>query len=122
MKASAVQTGDKAATAARNGEPIVKYRGINKYFGDHHVLKDIDFDLYPGERVAIIGPSGSGKTTMARVLMTLEKPDSGTIEVGGRHLWHKEVDGKLVPADEKHLHEVRGDIGMVFQHFNLFPT
>ena len=67
---------------SRKAEPIVKYRGINKYFGDHHVLKDIDFDLYPGERVAIIGPSGSGKTTMARVLMTLEKPDSGTIEVG----------------------------------------
>ncbi|MEW9031409.1 MAG: ectoine/hydroxyectoine ABC transporter ATP-binding protein EhuA [Planifilum fimeticola] len=119
MKAS-VQA-EERAPSSRKAEPIVRYRGINKYFGDHHVLKDIDFDLYPGERVAIIGPSGSGKTTMARVLMTLEKPDSGTIEVGGRHLWHKEVNGKLVPADEKHLHEVRGDIGMVFQHFNLFP-
>lgn len=120
MKSIPTQAEDRVPVS-RNVEPIVKYRGINKYFGDHHVLKDIDFDLYPGERVAIIGPSGSGKTTMARVLMTLEKPDSGTIEVGGRHLWHKEVGGKLIPADEKHLHEVRGDIGMVFQHFNLFP-
>ncbi|PTX58470.1 amino acid ABC transporter ATP-binding protein (PAAT family) [Melghirimyces profundicolus] len=102
-------------------EPIVKYRKISKSFGDNEVLKEIDFDLYPGERVAIIGPSGSGKTTMARLLMTLETPTAGTIEVDGRHLWHKEVNGKLVPADEKHLHEVRGDIGMVFQHFNLFP-
>ncbi len=85
------------------------------------MLKEIDFDLYPGERVAVIGPSGSGKTTLARLLMTLEKPSAGTIEVDGRQLWHKEVNGKLVPADEQHLHDVRGDIGMVFQHFNLFP-
>jgi polar amino acid transport system ATP-binding protein len=53
--------------------------------------------------------------------MTLEKPSSGTIEVDGQLLWHKKVRGKLVPADEKHLHKVRGKIGMVFQHFNLFP-
>ncbi|GGE13708.1 ectoine/hydroxyectoine ABC transporter ATP-binding protein EhuA [Marinithermofilum abyssi] len=102
-------------------EPIVRYRKVSKSFGDNQVLKEVDFDLYPGERVAVIGPSGSGKTTMARLLMTLEKPTSGTIEVDGRQLWHKEVKGKLVPADEKHLHEVRGDIGMVFQHFHLFP-
>ncbi|EGK12246.1 ectoine/hydroxyectoine ABC transporter ATP-binding protein EhuA [Kroppenstedtia eburnea] len=102
-------------------EPIIKYRNISKSFGDHQVLKEIDFDLYPGERVAIIGPSGSGKTTLARLLMTLEKPSAGTIQVDGRQLWHKEVKGKLVPANERHLHDVRGDIGMVFQHFNLFP-
>ncbi|MFD1425428.1 polar amino acid transport system ATP-binding protein [Kroppenstedtia sanguinis] len=102
-------------------EPIIKYRNICKSFGDHQVLKEIDFDLYPGERVAVIGPSGSGKTTLARLLMTLEKPSAGTIQVDGRQLWHKEVKGKLVPANERHLHDVRGDIGMVFQHFNLFP-
>ncbi|SMO63427.1 ectoine/hydroxyectoine ABC transporter ATP-binding protein EhuA [Melghirimyces algeriensis] len=119
-----VETQDANALTAYNiqdKDPIVKYREIKKAFGDTEVLKGIDFDLYPGERVAIIGPSGSGKTTMARLLMTLEKPTSGTIEVDGRYLWHKEVKGQLVPADEKHLHEVRGDIGMVFQHFNLFP-
>ncbi|OYD08829.1 ectoine/hydroxyectoine ABC transporter ATP-binding protein EhuA [Paludifilum halophilum] len=101
--------------------PIVRYRKVSKSFGENQVLKEVDFDLMPGERVAIIGPSGSGKTTLARLLMTLEKPTSGTIEVDGRQLWHKEVKGKLVEANEKHLHEVRGDIGMVFQHFNLFP-
>lgn len=89
-------------------EPIIKYRNISKSFGDHQVLKEIDFDLYPGERVAIIGPSGSGKTTLARLLMTLEKPSAGTIQVDGRQLWHKEVKGKLVPANERHLHDVRG--------------
>lgn len=101
--------------------PIVRYQKVSKSFGDHQVLKEVDFNLMPGERVAVIGPSGSGKTTMARLLMTLEKPTSGTIEVDGKQLWHKEVKGKLTPADEKHLHEVRGAIGMVFQHFNLFP-
>ncbi|MFC4076828.1 ectoine/hydroxyectoine ABC transporter ATP-binding protein EhuA [Salinithrix halophila] len=109
------QTNSEAKTA------FVRYRGVSKSFGDNEVLKEVDFDLMPGERVAIIGPSGSGKTTMARLLMTLEEPTSGTIEVDGQHLWHKEVKGKLVKADEKHLHQVRGDIGMVFQHFNLFP-
>lgn len=118
------ETGEaqKLTASDINGkEPFIKYRNIRKSFGENEVLKGIDFDLYPGERVAIIGPSGSGKTTLARLLMTLEKPSGGTIEVDGRHLWHKEVKGKLVPANEKHLHEVRGDIGMVFQHFNLFP-
>jgi len=55
------------------------------------------------------------------MLMTLEEPTSGTIEVDGEQLWHREVDGKLVPADEKHLRKVRGKVGMVFQQYNLFP-
>lgn len=101
--------------------PIVRYRQIGISFGDNEVLKGIDLDIAPGEKVAVIGPSGSGKTTLARILMTLEEPTSGTIEVDGEQLWHKEVNGKLVRADEKHLHRVRGKIGMVFQHFNLFP-
>lgn len=101
--------------------PIVRYRQIGISFGDNEVLKGIDLDIAPGEKVAVIGPSGSGKTTLARILMTLEEPTRGTIEVDGEQLWHKEVNGKLVRADEKHLHRVRGKIGMVFQHFNLFP-
>ncbi|MFD2671312.1 ectoine/hydroxyectoine ABC transporter ATP-binding protein EhuA [Marinicrinis sediminis] len=100
---------------------VVEYREISKSFGDLEVLHSIDLDIRPGEKVAIIGPSGSGKTTLGRLLMTLEEPTSGTIKVDGEYLWHKEVGGKLVRADEKHLHKVRGSIGMVFQHFNLFP-
>lgn len=102
-------------------QPMVRYRGISKSFGDLQVLNDIDLDLAPAERVAVIGPSGSGKTTLGRLLVTLEKPTSGTIEVNGELLWHKNVNGQLLPADEKHLHQVRGNVGMVFQQFNLFP-
>ncbi len=102
-------------------EPIVKYENVHKSFGDVEVLKGIDLEIMPGEKIAVIGPSGSGKTTIIRMLMTLEQPTSGKIIVDGKYLWHMERNGKLVPANEKHLREVRGDIGMVFQHFNLFP-
>ncbi|WP_342581091.1 ectoine/hydroxyectoine ABC transporter ATP-binding protein EhuA [Ureibacillus sp. FSL W7-1570] len=104
-----------------SAEPIVKYRNVTKSFGDHHVLKGIDLEIHPGEKIAIIGPSGSGKTTIIRMLMTLEEPSSGDIVVNGKNLWKMEKKGQLVKANEKHLREVRGDIGMVFQHFNLFP-
>lgn len=102
-------------------KPIVRYRNIRKSYGDLEVIKGIDLDIFPAEKIAVIGPSGSGKTTLGRMLMTLEEPSSGTIEVDGELLWHKKVNGKLVCADEKHLHKIRGKIGMVFQHFNLFP-
>jgi len=101
--------------------PIVKYTRVRKSFGDLEVIKGIDLAIAPGEKVALIGPSGSGKTTLGRMLMTLEEPTDGTIEVDGGHLWHEEKNGKLVRAGEKHLHRMRGSIGMVFQHFNLFP-
>lgn len=101
--------------------PIVAYNDICKSYGDLQVLKNINLDIASGEKVALIGPSGSGKTTIARLLMTLEEPTSGTIEVEGELLWHQKVKNKLVKANEKHLHQVRGNIGMVFQHFNLFP-
>ncbi|GGB44438.1 ectoine/hydroxyectoine ABC transporter ATP-binding protein EhuA [Lentibacillus populi] len=102
-------------------EPIVMYKDVHKSFGDVKVLRGVDLDIKPAEKVAVIGPSGSGKTTIIRMLMTLEEPTSGDIIVDGKNLWHMEKGGKLVPANEKHLREVRGDIGMVFQHFNLFP-
>ncbi|TMN22525.1 ectoine/hydroxyectoine ABC transporter ATP-binding protein EhuA [Lentibacillus cibarius] len=102
-------------------EPIVSYKDVHKSFGETEVLTGIDLDIKPAEKVAVIGPSGSGKTTIIRMLMTLEQPTSGSIIVDGKHLWHMEKNGKLVPANEKHLRQVRGDIGMVFQHFNLFP-
>lgn len=101
--------------------PMVRYRGVSKRFGEQIILHDVDFDVAPGERVSIIGPSGSGKTTLLRMLMTLERPTSGTIEVDGELLWHRRVKGQLRPADEKHLRRIRGKIGMVFQQFNLFP-
>lgn len=102
-------------------QSMVQYRNITKSYDGVQILKGIDLDIKPGEKVAIIGPSGSGKTTLARMLMTLEKPTDGTIQVEGEHLWHKEINGSLVPADEKHFRKMRGNIGMVFQHYNLFP-
>src|SRR5699024_243580 len=92
-------------------------QNVCKSFGDVEVLKGIHLDIKPAEKVALIGPSGSGKTTIIRMLMTLEKPTSGHILVDGQHLWHMEKNGKLIPATEKYLRNVRGDIGMVFQHF-----
>jgi polar amino acid transport system ATP-binding protein len=100
---------------------MVQYRDITKSYDDVQILHGIDLDIYPGEKVAIIGPSGSGKTTLARMLMTLEKPTGGTILVEGEHLWHHEKNGSLVPANDKHFRKMRGNIGMVFQHYNLFP-
>ncbi|MGD2157305.1 MAG: ectoine/hydroxyectoine ABC transporter ATP-binding protein EhuA [Anaerolineales bacterium] len=100
---------------------MVRFDKVTKAFGDLVVLRELDLNVDPGEKIAIIGPSGSGKTTILRVLMTLEKLNAGVIYVDGEPLWHKEVDGKLVKADEKHLRKVRAKIGMVFQHFNLFP-
>ncbi|MFW5943574.1 MAG: ectoine/hydroxyectoine ABC transporter ATP-binding protein EhuA, partial [Chloroflexota bacterium] len=102
-------------------DSIIRFEKVTKAFGDLVVLRELDFDVGPAEIVTIIGPSGSGKTTILRVLMTLEKPNSGVIWVDGEPLWHKRANGQLIEADEKHLRKVRGKIGMVFQHFNLFP-
>ncbi|AIF42326.1 ectoine/hydroxyectoine ABC transporter ATP-binding protein EhuA [Virgibacillus sp. SK37] len=102
-------------------DPIVTFKDVHKSFGDVHVLKGIDLEIKPAEKVAVIGPSGSGKTTIIRMLMTLEQPTSGDIFVEDQNLWKMEKNGELVDANEKHLREVRGNIGMVFQHFNLFP-
>lgn len=103
------------------GDVMVRLRAINKVFGENHVLRDLDLDVAPTENVVIIGPSGSGKTTILRVIMTLERPNSGTVEIDGRHLYHEEKDGAFVDARESHIRDVRTDISMVFQHFNLFP-
>lgn len=101
--------------------PMVRFRSVTKRYGDLTVLDQLDLDVAPHERVAIIGPSGSGKSTLLRVLMTLERIDEGVIEVDGEPLTHMQRNGNLVPADRQHLRRVRGKIGMVFQHFNLFP-
>ena len=102
------------------GAPV-RFGGVTKRFGDLVVLDELDLDVDPGEKLVIIGPSGSGKTTILRVLMTLERPNAGTVEVGGEQLYHEARGGRLVPASERHIRQVRRRIGMVFQHFNLFP-
>lgn len=102
-------------------KPIITIEKVSKSFGALEVLKDLSFDVAPGEKLALIGPSGSGKTTILRILMTLETINSGMIHIDGEPLWHMPKNGAMVPADEAHLHKMRAKIGMVFQLFNLFP-
>ena len=92
------------------GQPTVEMRGVNKYFGDLHVLRDIDLTVASGEVVVVIGPSGSGKSTLCRAINRLEPIDSGEIF----------VHGELLPEEGKALARLRADVGMVFQSFNLF--
>ncbi|EKF19616.1 ectoine/hydroxyectoine ABC transporter ATP-binding protein EhuA [Nitratireductor pacificus] len=101
--------------------PMVKFDNVTKRYGSLTVLDSLNLEIAPNEKVAIIGPSGSGKTTVLRMLMTLERINDGVIYVDGEPMTHMEKNGALVPASERHLRRVRGNIGMVFQHFNLFP-
>jgi ABC-type polar amino acid transport system ATPase subunit len=94
-------------------EVVIRTSQLNKYFGDKHVLKDVDFEVHRREVVALIGPSGSGKSTLIRCLNGLEKPTSGDIYCQGKRL---NPNFSL-----KELSMVRRDLGMVFQNFNLFP-
>jgi glutamate transport system ATP-binding protein len=91
-------------------EPLVVLEDVNKYFGDLHVLKDIDLGIDRGEVVVVIGPSGSGKSTLCRAINRLEPIQSGEIR----------IDGEKLPAEGKALARLRSDVGMVFQSFNLF--
>ncbi|MFI5018903.1 MAG: ectoine/hydroxyectoine ABC transporter ATP-binding protein EhuA [Dongiales bacterium] len=100
---------------------LIRFRQVRKSYGAVNVLDNLDLDIAEGEKVAIIGPSGSGKTTILRLLMTLEHYESGTIEVGGELLGLRRQGDRLIPDTEAHLRQVRKQIGMVFQHFNLFP-
>jgi polar amino acid transport system ATP-binding protein len=101
--------------------PMVRFDKVTKHYGPLTVLDQLDLDVARGEKVAIIGPSGSGKTTVLRMIMTLERIDDGVIYVEGEPLTHMTRNGRLVPADARHIRQVRAKIGMVFQHFNLFP-
>jgi len=100
---------------------MVRFDKVTKRYGELVVLDELDLEVARNEKVAVIGPSGSGKTTVLRMLMTLERIDGGVIWVDGEPLTHMRKNGELVPADTRHLRRVRGKIGMVFQHFNLFP-
>ncbi|MFZ5557257.1 MAG: ectoine/hydroxyectoine ABC transporter ATP-binding protein EhuA [Pseudomonadota bacterium] len=95
--------------------------GVEKRYGELAVLRGVDLSVPAGQTVGIIGPSGSGKSTLLRLLMTLDRPDAGRIAIDGEPLWTMVRDGREVPADERHLRRLRGKVGMVFQHFNLFP-
>jgi len=92
-------------------ENIISMSKIDKYYDDFHVLKNIDFSVKKGEIVVVCGPSGSGKSTLIRCINGLENIDSGTIL----------VDNMDIHASKKNLKEIRSEVGMVFQHFNLFP-
>ena len=96
---------------ATSNELAVQLVGVNKWYGEFHVLKDINLDVTPGERIVICGPSGSGKSTMIRCINRLEEHQQGQIIVGGIEL----------TEDLKRIDEVRREVGMCFQHFNLFP-
>src|SRR3546814_14575075 len=104
-----------------NDQPMVHFESVRKSYGPLVVLDDLNLKVAAGEKVAVIGPSGSGKTTVLRMLMTLERINDGVIYVDGEPLTHMPRNGGLAPADARHLRRMRGKIGMVFQHFNLFP-
>ena len=91
--------------------PIVSIAGLNKWFGDFHVLRDINLDVGRGERIVICGPSGSGKSTLIRCINALEEFQEGAIR----------VDGNELGPDLRRVDSIRREVGMVFQSFNLFP-
>ncbi|KRC85775.1 L-cystine import ATP-binding protein TcyC [compost metagenome] len=98
----------------------VNIKNLHKRYGELEVLRGINLEIPAGQTVAVIGPSGSGKSTLLRVLMTLDRPSSGDIEIDGQSMW-TDASGRPAGANSEHLRKVRGKIGMVFQHFNLFP-
>ncbi|WP_089404363.1 amino acid ABC transporter ATP-binding protein [Geodermatophilus saharensis] len=97
-------------TSQQTGAPLVELTGVNKWFGDLHVLQDIDLSIDRGEVVVVIGPSGSGKSTLCRAINRLESIQQGEIR----------IDGQKLPEEGKALAKLRSDVGMVFQSFNLF--
>lgn len=93
---------------------IIDFRGVNKYFGDFQVLKDIDFEVEEGEVVVVIGPSGSGKSTLIRCINALEPVSSGELVVDG-------IEVHDARGSKGKINELRSEIGFVFQQFNLYP-
>ena len=103
----------KAAASKMNisDEVMISMQAVNKWYGNFHVLRDINLTVHKGERIVICGPSGSGKSTLIRCLNRLEEHQDGKIT----------VQGITINNDLKNIDEIRRDVGMVFQHFNLFP-
>ena len=92
-------------------DPIIKIEGMNKWFGDFQVLKDIDLEVEKNKKIVVCGPSGSGKSTLIRCINRLEEHQKGTII----------VDGTELTENTKNIEAIRAEVGMVFQQFNLFP-
>ena len=92
-------------------EPIIKINDVNKWFGDFQVLKNINLDVKPKQKIVVCGPSGSGKSTLIRCINRLEEHQKGSII----------VDGHELSEDTKNIEQIRAEVGMVFQQFNLFP-
>jgi general L-amino acid transport system ATP-binding protein len=97
--------------AASGGQPMIELRKVNKWYGDFHVLKDVDLTVYSGQKLVVCGPSGSGKSTMIRCINRLEEHQEGDIV----------VDGVELTNDLRNIEQIRREVGMVFQQFNLFP-
>src|SRR3954447_15199169 len=102
--------GSPDVTDRPTGEPLVRLSGVNKWFGELHVLQDIALSVDRGEVVGVIGPSGSGKSTLCRTINRLESIEQGEIT----------IDGERLPEEGRALARLRSDVGMVFQSFNLF--
>ena len=89
----------------------ISIKGMNKWFDNFHVLREVDLTVFQGERIVVCGPSGSGKSTLIRCINALEEHQSGEII----------VEGTILSSDLKNIDKIRSEVGMVFQHFNLFP-
>ena len=101
----------KAQPASASDRPMIELRKVNKWYGDFHVLRDVDLNVYSGQKLVVCGPSGSGKSTMIRCINRLEEHQEGAIV----------VDGVELTNDLRNIEQVRREVGMVFQQFNLFP-
>ncbi len=102
-------------------EPMVKAEGVHKRFGRLEVLNGISLEVNRGEVMCMLGPSGSGKSTFLRCINHLEKINAGRLSVDGELVGYRERDGKLHELHDREISRKRAEIGMVFQHFNLFP-
>jgi polar amino acid transport system ATP-binding protein len=107
--------------SATTDEPLVRAEQVRKSFGLNEVLKGVDLDVGLGEVMCVIGPSGSGKTTLLRCINHLEKIDSGRLTVDGELVGYEQRGDKLYECTDREVAKMRASIGMVFQHFNLFP-
>ena len=114
-------TGRAEPAASPSGQPMVRAAAVHKSFGALDVLKGIDLQVQPGEVMCLVGPSGSGKTTFLRCINHLEQITAGRLYVDGVLVGYAERNGKLYELHPRDAARQRRDIGMVFQHFNLFP-
>jgi polar amino acid transport system ATP-binding protein len=103
------------------GRPMIQIEDLHKHFGSLHVLRGIDLSVAVGEVVCIIGPSGSGKSTLLRCINHLEIAEQGRIRIDGELVYRDEVAGGFRARSNRAIAAVRAQVGMVFQHFNLFP-